>query len=380
MTHTIDTALLPAMSPGTTYQLTIHRFGAHGARPKAYFQAALHADETPGLLVGHHLLRALIEADKADGIKGEIIVSPVANPIGLSQNLEGYHVGRLNLDGGGNFNRGFPDLAPLVEDKVAELLGSDADANVVVIREALRKAVSELEETTAHQALRKTLLSEAIDADIVLDLHCDLEALMHIYLGTPLWPEAADLCADTGMRAVLLADDSGGGPFDEACGNPWWRLADRFPDVPVPPACLAGTVEYRGQAEVGDGLAQADAEALMRFLTRRGLIEGDVPAVPEALCDGTPLEATEIVYAPAAGVVAYAVELGDVVAKGDLIAEIVDPSADDPYDARTPVHAGTDGLILSRQVDKLVRPGQGICKVVGTEPLESRQAGALMED
>ena len=337
MTHTIDTVALPAMSPGTTYQLTIHRFGNPGARPKAYFQAALHADETPGLLVGHHLLRALIDADAEGRIVGEIVLVPVANPIGLSQNLEGYHVGRLNLDGGGNFNRGFPDLASLVEDDVAEKLGAEAEANVSAIRTALKSAVDGLDATTAHQALRRTLLAEAVDADIVLDLHCDLEALMHIYLGTPLWPDAADLCAELGLRAVLLADDSGGGPFDEACGNPWWRLAEKFPDYPIPPACLAGTVEYRGQAEVSDALALADAEALVRFLTRRGVIEGDAPAIPNALCDGTPLEGTEIVYAPCAGVAAYAVELGDIVAKGDLIAEIVDPSAHAPASARTPI-------------------------------------------
>jgi len=379
-THRVDTVELPGMSPGSAQTLKVHRFGTPGARPKAYFQASLHADETPGLLVAHHLLRSLIKADAAGEISGEIIVVPMANPIGLGQNLDSYHIGRHNIDGGGNFNRGFPDFGPDVADALAGKLGGDADANIAIIRAALKQAVADLDATTAHQALRQILLREAIDADIVLDLHCDLEALLHIYLGTPLWPEAADLAADLGLEAVLLADDSGGGPFDEACGDPWWRLAKRFPDLPIPPACLAATVELRGQAEVSDDLALADSQGLLRFLKRRGVIKGDAAPLAVARCEATPLEGTEIVKTPVAGVIAYAVELGDRVVKGDLIGDIVDPAADDPNNARTAIFAGTDGLILSRQVDKLVRPGQGICKIVGTEPLAGRQAGSLMED
>jgi uncharacterized protein len=380
MTHRVEQISLPAMSPGAEFSLTVHHIGKPGTRPKAYFQAALHADETPPLLVAHHLLRKLINADKEGRIVGEIIVVPMANPIGLSQNMDGYHVGRHNMDGSGNFNRGFPDLGALVRDKLEGKLAKDPAANVATIRSALADAVEKLPVATAHQVLRKTLLTLAVDADIVLDLHCDLEALMHIYMGDALWPDAADLAADTGLRAVLLASNSGGGPFDESCGNPWWTLAEAFPEADIPPACLAGTVEYRGQADVSDDLCRADADGLIRFLQRRGLVDGDPGSLPDLLCNGTPLSGTQIAKTPVPGVVAYAVSLGDTVKKGDLIAEIVDPSAVDPDQARTPVFAETNGLILSRAADKLVRPGQGIAKVVGTEPLPDRQDGSLMED
>jgi len=379
-THSVDVIALPGMSPGTEQALKIHRFGKPGARPKAYFQGAMHADETPGMLVSHHLLRKLIAADAAGAISGEIIVVPMANPIGLAQNLDGYHIGRHNIDGGGNFNRGFPDFGPDIADKLDGKLGKDAAANVALIRDALKQAVADLPQTTSHQALRQAVLGLAIDADIVMDLHCDLEALLHVYLGTPLWPDAADLCADMNIEAVLLSDDSGSGPFDESCGDPWWRLAKRFPDAAIPPACLAATLELRGQADVSDAMAEGDADGLMRFLQRRGVVAGDPGPLADLLCDGTPLAGTEVVKTPVAGVIAYAVELGQRVAKGDLIGEVVDPAADDPNAARTPIHAKTDGLILSRQIDKLVRPGQSICKIVGTEPLADRRPGALMED
>jgi len=380
MTHRVEHISLPAMSPGAVFTLTVHHFGNPGARPKAYLQAALHADETPPLLVAHHLLTDLIKADSLGLIKGEIIVVPMANPPGLSQNLDGYHIGRHNLDGGGNFNRGFPDLGTLVREGLADKLDDDADNNVATIRAALSVAVENMEARTAQQALRKTLLSMAVDADFVLDLHCDMEALMHIYMGDALWPDARDLAADLELRAVLLAADSGGGPFDEACGSPWWALAEAFPNANIPPACLAGTVEHRGQADVSDALGRADADGLFRFLQRRGVIDGSPGNLPEGLCEGTPLSGTQIAKAPVAGVIAYAVELGETVQPGDLIAEIIDPAAANPNQARTPVYAETEGLILSRAADKLARPGQGIAKVVGKTPLADRQAGSLMED
>ena len=49
---------LGADRPGTQRTLLVHRYGDPDARPKAYLQAALHADETPALLVAHHLVAA----------------------------------------------------------------------------------------------------------------------------------------------------------------------------------------------------------------------------------------------------------------------------------------------------------------------------------
>jgi predicted deacylase len=62
-----------------------------------------------------------------------------------------------------------------------------------------------------------------------------------------------------------------------------------------------------------------------------------------------------------------------------VIAEIVDPSAEDPRAARTPVRTITDGLLLSRRADKFVRPGDSLGKVVGVKTLSHRK-GYLLED
>jgi predicted deacylase len=202
---------------------------------------------------------------------------------------------------------------------------------------------------------------------------------MHLYLSPAHWPSARDLAAQIGARATMTAADSGGRSFDESMSTPWTRLAEAIPQRPIPPACLAGTIEYRGQADVTDELAQADAAALFAFLMRRGLVEGDPGPLPPLLAEATDFAACDVVRAPCAGVLAYKQPLGATVRQGDVIAELVDPLADDPRRARTPVRAGTDGLLLTRRHDKLVRPGDSVAKVVGERPLPYR-TGLLLED
>jgi len=378
MKRTVERIALPSLSPGTRRELTVHRHGQPGARPRAYLQAALHADEHPGLLALNHLIRMLDAA--RDPILGEIVIVPIANPIGLSQQLHGYVVGRYDFARGLNFNRDFPDLSEAVAEAVEGRLTDDADANAALVREALAAAVGDLPRDSELKALRAALLGLATTSDVVLDVHCDLEALLHIYASYHHRVPAAELGADLGAAVVLLEYDAGGNPFDEANAGLWWKLRERLADDRVPLACFAATVELRGQADVHDDLAAADAAGLYRFLQRRGIIGGDPGPLPAPLCEPTPLDGTDVVKAPSAGIVAYRKELGDRVGKGEIVAEIVDLTADDPSQARTPVVSQASGLLFSRQVQKLLAPGVTVCKVAGTEKLAHRKAGNLLED
>ena len=303
---------LPAIGFGTERVLTAWRYGTAGARPKAYLQAAIHADEIPGLMVMHHLIPRLDALARAGAVKGEIVVTPVANPIGLAQNINGVHLGRFELSGAGNFNRKYPDLSGPVAERVAGLLTGDPAENVVIIRRALGEILREVRPRTETDWLRVALLRLAVDAEIVLDLHSDSEALLHLYTDDAHGQETADLTADLGSRATLLAEISGGNPFDEACSAPWPLLARRFGAThPIPPACFAATVELRGEADVSDALAAPDAAALIRFLQRRGVIAGDPGPLPAPLCAATRLDAVDVIQAPAAGILGYRADLGD---------------------------------------------------------------------
>ncbi|HAI32007.1 MAG TPA: succinylglutamate desuccinylase, partial [Thalassospira sp.] len=65
-------------------------------------------------------------------------------------------------------------------DAVDGKLGQNAEANVALIRTELRRLIKEhrkdVSPLTDLQDLRLTLAELAIDADYVMDLHCDWEA------------------------------------------------------------------------------------------------------------------------------------------------------------------------------------------------------------
>jgi predicted deacylase len=365
---------LVAPGPGSRLALASLHYGTPGAGPKVAIQASLHADEIPAMLVAHHLRRRLAALEDGGRLRGEVVLVPAANPIGLGQRLLHGAQGRFDLATGENFNRHYATLADTVAERVQGALGADADANVRTIRTALREAAAALPARSPLESLRRTLLSLAIDADVVLDLHCDQDALMHLYTAPAAWPRIAPLAAALGARAVLLADASGDDPFDEACAGLWPRLAARFgAATPIPLACIATTVELRGEADVSHALAQRDAQAIVDYLATLGLVDGPPPVLPEPLCAPTPLAGSMQLEAPFAGLVVYLRELGERVRAGDAIAQVIDPIDDRVETLASPV----DGLFYARELRRFTPAGNALCKIAGTEPLRQ---GKLLSD
>ena len=364
--HQVEEIDIPPGSFGTSRRLQVHRFGEAGAGPKVYVQAALHADETPAMLVAHHLLQRLVDIDRAGAIQGEIVVVPFANPLGLSQRMLNMHIGRGDLSGGGNFNRNFPDVTEAVIAKLKGKLGPDAAANDRLVRAALRDATGNLKGYLELDVLKIALVRLATDADIVLDLHCHFEGVTYLYCNDAGWPRAADLSAQVQSYATLLATGGAGGSFDETCDLPWVRIKEAYPDVPLEHGCLAVTLEYRGQADVSDELAAFDADAIVRFLQRRGIIAGDPGPLPTALCDGTPVDAVDHVRAFSPGIIVHKVSLGEHVKEGQIVAEIVSPEA--PLDSpRTVLRARADGIVFGRLFSRIARPGTAFLSIAGKD-------------
>jgi predicted deacylase len=176
--RTTTKVTLPSASIGTQVHLLFHRYGPQNSGLKAYIQASLHADELPGLMVSHHLIHLLEEADKKNLIAKEIIIVPFANPIGLGQNFLGSHEGRFNIATGINFNRNFAEVTAAVLERVDGKLQPDEKENVRIVREAFRAELDsrcspDKDPMAVEDAMKLHLLREACDADIVLDLHCD---------------------------------------------------------------------------------------------------------------------------------------------------------------------------------------------------------------
>ena len=218
---------LPKMSPGTTRSVTWLRYGKAGARPKVYIQAAIHANELPGAMLLHHLMPMLAEADQAGSIRGEIVLVPTVNPIGQSQLIGNAHQGRYELLSRDNFNRNWLDLSEVVAERVGRKLGQDAVANVALIRKAALAALKATQPLNELQTMRVEMMKLSIDSDVVLDLHCDMEAALHLFVSKPdLGGVAQELAADLGVESTMYND-----PYAQALtfsgvnGALWPRLA-----------------------------------------------------------------------------------------------------------------------------------------------------------
>ncbi len=198
----------PLLSPslGSQKTLTSFHFGTPGHGPKVYIQASLHAEELPGMLVAHHLRALLTAADAAGQMLGEVVLVPVANPIGLAQRVDHKPMGRFDLDTSENFNRHYPDLAKAIWPTIQETLGTDPVANIATVRKAIGAYLQEWKPDTELQSLRRSLLTLSHDADYVLDLHCDCEAVMHFYTEEACWPQFEALTRFLQWRSWWLSE------------------------------------------------------------------------------------------------------------------------------------------------------------------------------
>jgi uncharacterized protein len=367
---------LPSPAPGTTRSLRVLRYGSDNDGPKAYLQAALHANELPGALTLHHL-EVLLDQYAVDGkISGQIVLVPVANPIGLTQFIQGTHLGRSELTSGKNFNRHHANLTAAVNADIGASLGTDAATNVKQVRAALHRAIDAISPKDEGEHLRLSLLRLGIDADYCIDLHCASEALMHVYTSPDAWPQLAPLATQMCAQAVMLELRSGGDPFDEALSAPWTELATLHPQAAIPFSCNSCTLELRGHSDVNDELAHVDALNIAKFLMRVGCIDDGPGELPSACCDATPLSGVKYVRSTGAGVIAFMAELGTQIEAGQRVATVVDCYASG-NDARTDYFAPSSGKLYARNRGRFAQLGTLLVTIAGDAP-DPNRAGTLM--
>lgn len=293
-----------ALGMGCEYTLRFHEYVPEGMAPfdaseneiseeaagieRAYVQGSLHCSELPGILVCHHLVRLLDEASLQGRIRKPITIVPYANPIGLQQIFMGTHLGRFSFSTGVNFNRSWPDLTSEIlsnDSIISQLKPGDDTHNTIVLRKALYQATCQNWKVNhVEKILKRELYKRACVSSIVLDLHCDMEAVLHMYTHDRLWPQMQDLADSIESQCNMICADSGGNAFDESCSNFWNVLQDALlakqhpvatTGTGLPMACQSVTIELRGQSDVYDELASKDAANLFAFFVRRGYIAQD---------------------------------------------------------------------------------------------------------
>ena len=353
-----------AAVPGTARQIHSFHYGPVQELGKIYIQASLHADELPGMLVIWHLKQRLLELEQAGLLRKQVVLVPVANPAGLEQVLMDVPQGRFDNESRENFNRFFVDVSQEVGDSVESLLTQDPAHNTHLIRSVLRSALGARQPSNQVQAMRQVLQALACDADIVLDLHCDFEAVQHLYLAPAFWPQVEPLARYLGARACFTATESGGHSFDEWFTLFWVQMQARFaPRFPLACRSFAVTVELRGVADVTHELARDDSQALIDYLIYVGAIEGQLKTLPALLYPPTPLSGVEPLNSPAGGLLVFYAQVGDYLQAGSVVADIIDPITD----RVTPVACQREGLLYVRSLRRMATAGMTIAHVAGTQ-------------
>ena len=343
-------------TPGVEWRLPVLRFvGKDASAPKTYMQAALHAGELPGVAALHFFIPMLEQAEKNGEILGDITIVPKANPIGAAQYLYGELQGRFEQGGRINFNRDFP-LVPLSE---------------------CAALTSEPRSRLAVDQLKRHLLSMAVTADLVLDLHCDDESVLYAYFDQLFWPAATDLAESFGLEAVLLSDGSSAA-FEEAVTYAW-KHADLGHRKNWHDDRISLTMEFRGQRDVHADTAKIDAEGIMSFLKRRGAIAG-TPSRNEPFSGSVAgLDYVQMVNAPVGGTVLFEKDIGEKVRAGDRLAVIVNEPGDPQRDVV--ITSPCDGAIVTRVQHRFVRPTDNLMKIASQELSNTaRKPGGGLED
>ena len=365
----MQTRTHPLISPslGTGRHLTSFHYGPAGGQ-KIYIQSSLHADELPGMLVTWTLRKRLAALETAGKLRGEIVIVPVPNPIGLNQHLHGQMLGRFESGTGSNFNRNFHDLAALVMPRIESRLTGDARENVLAVRAAMREALAEKTPATELESQRLALQRLSYDADVVLDLHCDFEAAMHLFTNPDLWPDVEPLARYLDAKASLFALNSMGNPFDEIHSFCWSALRARYGErYPIPNGSISVTIELRGQADVSYAFAERDANAIVDYLTYRGVIDGTSAPLPPLEFAATPFSGTEPLVAPVSGVLVFRAPIGVRVEPGQPIADVVDPLTD----RVVTITSSINGVLYARHRARFATAGQEVAWIAGATPIRS---------
>ncbi|WGY45402.1 MULTISPECIES: succinylglutamate desuccinylase/aspartoacylase family protein [unclassified Vibrio] len=360
----IQTPLI-APVPGTQRCIDSFHFGPQDAGKKVYIQSSLHADELPGMLVSWKLKQQLLELEQHGLLLGEVVLVPVANPIGQNQHIMDIHLGRYELENGANFNRNYYDTYSDVRAAIADQLSDDTQHNKQLIRAAMRTALLAQTVTTEYQSHHQALQLLSHDADVMLDLHCDFEAMLHTYSTYYSWPGIEPLARALDSQVNMLANETGGSPFDCSVDMIWQRLQAEFGER-IPQGCLGATIELRGQADVNDTYAEKDANAIIQYLHTLDIISGDT-MMPEGTAPSSDLAAVETLTTPMGGLLVLHAQPGDWLQAGDLFAEVIDPVSDKVE----PIRVSQAGRVYSRTNRRMATAGMLVGNVAGEKVIRS---------
>ncbi|MFC4447703.1 succinylglutamate desuccinylase/aspartoacylase family protein [Halorussus aquaticus] len=309
VTGWLDVTDLPT---GTPERLPVLVAEGEEDGPTLWITAAIHGNEVTGLAVAQDVMTD----DLPGEIRGTVVCVPTLNPAGLRRNT------RTSYYDDEDPNRYFPDpdaessrppsVQQLVDERVYEAFTDSADALVDL--------------HTAHVGSMPFLIRDRVlygekrTEDEARELADDLESLVDAFGMTVVNEYAAEEYTEQNLQR-----STAGAALNNA-GIP------------------AFTAELGGHAVVEEDTREAGVAGVRNVMRELGVLPGDPSAVgPEAPVE-YPVKRAVHPHTDAPGIARHRVEAGDVVAEGDVVADVCTPHGD----RKTAVEADHDGYVLGR--------------------------------
>lgn len=303
------------LASGDSLEIPVYRFKGNAKGPTAYLQASLHGSEVQGNWVIAELLERLPKIE----VLGDITLVPCANPHGQNQKMGDYTMGRYDPSDGDNWNRAFQDLSHLTNQVDAGWPKAKEQLKKLLLEE-LSKEPKEKESHAKH--LARTLQRLSCTADFMLDLHC--AALCESYVYVPAY--AIDSFKDLPCRHAVQIHTEFTGAMDEAFEAPWWEMGKKIEEATLkfPKGVPEGfTLELGHQDWSDPELAKKQAEGILYFLAKKGVVKGKFKKMEFATRYACNLEDFKTDYAPTGGFVKLKAKLGEVQRKGEPYVEFL---------------------------------------------------------
>jgi predicted deacylase len=296
------------------------------------------------------------------------ILVPAANPDRPVAGHAGHALRALRLRHRRQLQPRLPPRGRRTEKSLAGRLGAAMRRRTSPRSAARRAPPSPAGSRSTLPVLKKTLLAMAIDADIVLDLHCDNEAVLHLYTGTALAGRSRRWRRCSARAPCCCPMPRAASPSTKpaaACGGTWPRTSARNAD----PAGLrrdhGGAARRDGRALrlCGTGCAGAAAVPGARGPARQPRAAAAARAAVRADAAGGRRAAARAAVGRA-GVPEGAGRAGRA---GEAVADIVNPVTG----ATATVRASRDGLLFASTAHRHLLRGMHICKIAGATPFRS---------
>lgn len=306
------------LASGTQISLPTFQFkGKSPNKPKVYIQSSVHGSEIQGYLVCLHL----IEHFAKNPPLGDITIVPLANSYATDCKFGEYTVGRFDPTRGYNWNRNYLDLSYLADAFIKKCKNVKFEKLVPAFKQEMQKElIKKLKNASGyHTKLALQLQTLAMQADIVLDLHCASQSLPYVYSPTYLMQDAVKL----GCSFIVEIPHAFTGALDEAVFCPWLALKDCYnkhnPKQTINKSPISSfTIELGNEECIDSVLANLQANNIISYLKEKPIKTRTIYSCK--------LEDFRRIYTKIGGMIIKSPAIGQKIKAGDVLMSISSPS------------------------------------------------------